>query len=196
MYNSTNIVSLFSHKYNYASDTYVFNTFLNHLWKLYWELMVRLNSDITFAILFLQSKVPRPRPRRCQIFALARNRNAITDSQKPLPRRCNSRVASSAELTIGPSHRKYSQHINSANDNRPVLRTHKTTNLSWSPFFNCTAIALCFFASFFNFETKPKRCVAAFIVLLSPGSLVIQQELRMPPRNYGTLFIFGNKVCF
>ena len=129
-------------KHNDASDT--FNTFLNHLWKLYLVIMVRLNSDISFAFLFLQSKVPRPR--RCQIFALARNRNAITDSQKPLPRRSNSRVASSAELTIGPSHRKYSQHINSANDNRPVLRTHKTTNLSWGPFF-CKRIALCFFTS-------------------------------------------------
>ena len=126
MYNSTNIVLLFSHNCNDASDT--FNTFLNHFWIIYYGLVVRLFSDITFAFLFLQSKVPRPR--RCQIFALAQNRNAITDSQKHLPGRCNSRVASSVELTIGPSHRKYSQHINSANDNWPVLRTQKTTNPS------------------------------------------------------------------
>ena len=139
-------VQFYQHCFFIFPQLDTFNTFLNHLWKLYLELMVRLNSDTTYAFLFLQSKVPRPR--RCQIFALARNRNAITDSQKPLPRRCNSRVASSAELTIGPSHRKYSQHINSANDNRPVLRTHKTTNLSSGPFFNCTAIALFFWPLF------------------------------------------------
>ena len=61
---------------------------------------------------------------------------------------------------------------------------------------NVQGLLLSVFGLFIKTLNKAKGNVVAFIVLLSSMALVILQELKMPPRNYGTLFIFGNKVCF